>query len=1098
MAIPTAPTGLTVQTFRNKLEIRWIANPDSDKVQGYNIYNSTTSGGGISGYVKLNTTLIEVPSEVDKEQMSSTEVVNEASTGPDQTQQTTTTVINFQEVNVFLYVHDNLTVASTQYYVVTAVNDTGNESAQSIEVSGTPIIISTAIVPTQIRSQNDISLDYITTLLTREPKLDVKPGSVTRQLHVDPNSLEMYLMNVRNDFTNQSQSFLTLRNLDDSNGDGISDPVSDSPYKQLLEVAFFFTSDTADTDVQNMIDFAFDKLAFNFGTFRIAATQAQTILTFYTETPITADVTVNSGAIISTVPTANEAAITFSTLTSGTMTVAGLQGFFNASTQRYELKIPAQAVAAGSAGNVSSDTLISSSVSGLQVTNTATAFGGQDSESNSSLADRAELAIVGVDIGTFYGYKKNVAGIPTVEDEKIVDAGDYLMQRDYDEVRHKHIYGKVDIYIDGGLPIQYQDSFGFLFALINNDTNFNRNILPFNGSTNVLIECTNSSVSSSSQIISVKNILNVTKNEEYDISGCWTLYLNSIAMDKSLVRVTLLTGQILFLNPLTAGDQVIADYFYRTSILNESPISFDNINFTLLHEPVENSYTVYKNTTGQAAKILVEGTDYTIDILTRVITLIITLGINDTITVDYDYIIPVVGEVVVASATSEQTTAAFANPDILQSCILEFQYQQCIFINTKNNLTNMTIGTGNNDKFSVNYRYQNPDNAYLFLNQPVDSISSVSNESGTLNPAEYRLNKFDDILLNGNSTKANRTLTMIPPFSISGDSIHYTSENIVLINFEMTSLSNKGIDIDTIILKEQNPSTTVYSAGHDYIVTAEDGGYNVRISRTTISTIPDDGRSLSCSYEYAELYTVTYNVNPLIAIVQNVINSGRPLAADVLIKGAIETSLDFEIGIIAKANSDLNLLSANCKSAISNQINRLKLGQGIAQSDIVSALESVNNVVSVMIPLTKIVKSNGDQINREELTAEFQLYQQNVVRAWTTGINALQNKTKGSNGNDGFYAIFEDDRPLTMISDPTQVDAAAGQGYISNQGEVIISTLNGGIDPTDDPSKHIYTVDYAVFGNIGSSDISITSLEYLTVGNIILNLVPQTILSTTN
>ena len=108
-------------------------------------------------------------------------------------------------------------------------------------------------------------------------------------------------------------------------------------------------------------------------------------------------------------------------------------------------------------------------------------------------------------------------------------------------------------------------------------------------------------------------------------------------------------------------------------------------------------------------------------------------------------------------------------------------------------------------------------------------------------------------------------------------------------------------------------------------------------------------------------------------------------------------------------------------------------------------------------------------------------FQSSVVDSFTTGVNSLQHNTLGSNASDGFYAIFENDRPLTLVTDGNDVDSAAGQGFISSDGEVIISTIDG-----ESPDSNKYTVSYVVNGETGRSDISITGLEFLSVGEIVI------------
>jgi poly(3-hydroxybutyrate) depolymerase len=91
---PAAPTGLGVTGTSGKtVDLAWNANAESD-LAGYNVYVSTTSG---SGYSKANGSLV-------------------TSTG-------------FQV--------SGLAASTTYYFVLTAVDASGNESAASAEVSAT-------------------------------------------------------------------------------------------------------------------------------------------------------------------------------------------------------------------------------------------------------------------------------------------------------------------------------------------------------------------------------------------------------------------------------------------------------------------------------------------------------------------------------------------------------------------------------------------------------------------------------------------------------------------------------------------------------------------------------------------------------------------------------------------------------------------------------------------------------------------------------------------------------------------------------------------------------------------------------------------------
>lgn len=1060
--ILTAPTGIYTTVYRNKIVISWVKNPETN-VAGYNVYNSMTSGGGISGYTKLNSSLIEEYSEVQK-LISSTETVVTEVGGV----RTTTTVDHVADVYIFTYEHSNLTEAKKQYYVITAVDTLGVESPWSIEAGATPLLVPTDVYNPPIRSQNDVSLDYITTILEKQPKLDVKPGSVTRQLHIDPNSYEFYLDYIRLDFASRAQSLLTLRQLDDSDGDGISDDVATSTYKQLLKTAFFYTNDA---DVQTLIDTAFDKIGSNYNKYRKGATVSNVSLVFYTATPITKDITVPLNTQSSTMPSETTSTVVFQTLAEATMEVAYINNYYNPMTLRYELPIQCEALIAGSAGNVNSDTIISSTIAGLNVTNPLHAFGGRDQESNSDFADRIELSFVGLDVGTKGGYERTARETIGVEDVIVVMAGDPMMQRDYDEVRKKHVFGKVDVYVRGGVASQVQDTFGFLF---NKSTNEAVTILD---AVDMVLRVDNPIVLSK-PVFYVQEIINVSQAKNYDLLGNWRIFKNSIEMVKGTeVNMTLDTGVIAYTDALTAGDVITASYDYKASFsetLIDPALGGEN-SFLVTNIPViKRSYVVMKNSIA-----LTEITDYTINLYTGNIILTNGLVTGDALTIDYQYKVTIAIETVNPNAIGNElndTILSAALPDfmgVLESLIIQDGYLLDL---DHTNYKNASIGMSMSDSIITSYRYRDS-NPYVMLNQPVDDVISVTGSvSGELTKdVNWFFNKTDDVLLEGNSTKAVRNISFAYANNTPVGNILSATDSIVLINNEFKELTNKGIDTDTIVVKD---GTATYIKNVDYLVKTETSGNNVMLSRAVTSTIPNGG-TVQVLYDYGELMTIVYTVNPLIATVQANIDVSRYITADVLVKNVIETYVDYEIAVILKKGSDEIALASSIKDAISTEMAKLKTGQSLAQSDVIRVVEEVSNVVSVIVPLAKMVKADGTFINREPIYTAFTTYQTSTVTSYTTGKNALIYKTLGSVGTDGFYCVFENDIPLTFVSTANDVDTAAGQAFITANGEVIVSTIDG-----DSPDTHLFTVSYVVTGETGSKDIPASVLEHLNPGSV--------------
>lgn len=91
---PAAPTGLTAVAGNGTVSLDWNNNNESD-LAGYNVYRSTTSGGG---YGKLNSSLVTTSA----------------------------------------YTDNTVTNGTTYYYVVTAVDTTNYESAYSGQAAATP------------------------------------------------------------------------------------------------------------------------------------------------------------------------------------------------------------------------------------------------------------------------------------------------------------------------------------------------------------------------------------------------------------------------------------------------------------------------------------------------------------------------------------------------------------------------------------------------------------------------------------------------------------------------------------------------------------------------------------------------------------------------------------------------------------------------------------------------------------------------------------------------------------------------------------------------------------------------------------------------
>jgi hypothetical protein len=444
------------------------------------------------------------------------------------------------------------------YYVVTGVyydktNNKEIETSYSQEVLGAPLVIDTTIRDLPGRTQFQVTLDYLTQVQQVNSSIALIPGSTTRDVSIDPFASEAERIWFIVDFVHRSQSFLTLIQVDDVNGTGVSDAVASSAYKQALKAALGLPDDAS---VQNLIDQQFDKLAANENKKRLPGRPAVGQAVVYTNAKPTQDIVVPAGSFVSTDsdPTNNLSSVRFRIGGSYTLPAANASAFYNFDTKRYELIVDIVAENTGSTGNRSAGTIKNiTGVSGVSVTNTESTVFGTDRESNADLATRAQLAYSSVDTGTEGGYAATAAEEIGIIKAKVVKSGDPLMMRDYDPVRGKHIGGKVDIWVQGLRERQVSDTFAFTFEIARD---IQCAIIDL---TNLVFRVLDSRVTPTTPIVEVLNnpaqglgVRNATTGLTYDLTGVTILDYQTFKINTAIAQ------------PVThIDDVIIADYRFR-------------------------------------------------------------------------------------------------------------------------------------------------------------------------------------------------------------------------------------------------------------------------------------------------------------------------------------------------------------------------------------------------------------------------------------------------------------------------------------------------------------------------------------------------------
>lgn len=630
--ISEPPTGIRIRRRRDKVEVVF-AEQDIEHVKGYNVYASSEAGGGTVGYYRLNRDLIntiafseertQVVQESDTTSSGSrvtlldnlygqiaittdqkdfvgntlealgTQTVDASLAGPKI--KVSVTVESVETTNYLQFTHDREATAiegtvnnefffsvptdEPLFYVITTVvsdpaTNTEVESAHSDELVGLPLTIDTQITEIPRRTRFDVSESYIDSILRIDNEISVIPGSVVRDIFIDPFSTEAERLYFVSDYISRSQSFLTLLQVDAS-----------TSYKEALAASLGINSIT---DVQPIIDDSFEKLAGNVQVTRQGSESSRGEVTFFTPSAPQQDLTIEAGTTVST-----DEGISFTVTSTTTLPLDALSSYFNVQRQRYEITATIQADVAGSASNVATNQIKSviGGVGNLQVVNLEATQFGTDEESNADLAERAILALSSVDAGTDTGYLSTALKQIEVFRAKVVSAGQEYMARDYDTLRQKHVGGKVDLWIQGENLVTVTDKFALRFD-VERDVRF---FLDSNPSDLIFI-ADDARLTPGAPITTLLGLTpqeqsnglgfrNSTTGNVFDLSGATILDYNRIQLDNTIPQPA-----------VSASDVVSGDFKFQQS---------DQFVFT--RQPVSQVNSVASLLTGQA---LAEGTDY--------------------------------------------------------------------------------------------------------------------------------------------------------------------------------------------------------------------------------------------------------------------------------------------------------------------------------------------------------------------------------------------------------------------------------------------------------------------------------------------------------
>jgi len=416
--------------------------------------------------------------------------------------------------------------------------------------------------------------------------------------------------------------------------------------------------------------------------------------------------------------------------------------------------------------------------------------------------------------------------------------------------------------------------------------------------------------------------------------------------------------------------------------------------------------------------------------------------------------------------------------------------------------------------------------------QPVTEISSVvGTVSGTLPEDSYLLVRPEAPLDTGRSVLAKDFLQINGYTDSAGNqvpgltSITVTDENHVLIGQYPEFVDNLGANYLTVVVKSADGLTTFKgpndpSGAPDYQITLGSSTTAISITRTSASTIPN-GASVLVSYEHDENFTVTYTTNLIVSLTQDAVDANKHATADVIVKEALSAPLDIEATVVLVRGRDSGTVDTALRTNLSNFFANLRLGDAVRQSDIIDVIERTSGVSYVLVPLTKMVRSEGGTVVREAVSTDT-VSESTLLPSLTTNeatVYLLNNEltaatVDGGGGEGDFKAVFQDDVEMDLLlasSTLTALGAAPGQAYIiGNEGKVIDgytddATLESegyitsaaktarrveitanrvlvSVATGDSPTAHKYDATYVVGVDTGAKNIDPGAAEYCEEG----------------
>ena len=946
-------------------------------------------------------------------------------------------------------------------------------------------------------SANEIATRMVETIAPKYPGLDLFPRTEPRDVLVDPVAQELYYAFVRNWFSNVCHSVGALAQLDDEDGDGVTDDPATSPLKQTVAMAFRLTN----AQTQVLIDKAFDNLGTRAGIDRLPKQAAIVDVTFYLKTKPTKRYTISEGSIVSTVPDTTTDSVSFKTLGSGVIDPTNADSYYIASRGWWGVTVPCICLTLGSVGNVGAGTLrtlTSGTSSPMSCTNLYASDYGEDLESNSHYASRiTDRLVIGVDTGRRLGYKELAQKASGVISAQVVSSGDVEMLRDWDDVRKKHVYGTTDIYVRGRATgqeaLQYPYTCGVEGTFGSQKTYY------------------------SMQVMDTAKL---------------QIGFASLTPDlpcAALVELAVLRSAGSSLNFYFGVAHAYYDPESHTFFLNGDDLTYTKSGDTEIIPGAKNSALIGSLGTSSVLALIKEWSPLAVTPVNQPVTQVYSVvGPASAIPSDLIRLVKTQDPQLLGGSASAGDRVIVDNDTVSEVVTVRFPTNGTDLVDLGEGISLASNLNGKPTAFPA-VRSADAQTLYTYGTDYSPVVLGQHGHFGIKRLASGAIAQNKDLLVTVDRHRFREVLTL-------------RTESVTLTGATPVALSNKGFvretyspeshqlltllddaDLQTIARAKRYIkvvySGTVMVEGKDFVLEVGTTGV-ASVSRyvsggTVLSRIPDGG-SVTVTYYTAEVFTVTTRYPQFIQQLAQTVEKHRHTAADVIVKAMTENPVDADFTVELASNASVEVVDPKIRTAFTAACNNAS--SSLTQAEIVKQLKSIAGVKNVRIPFRRMAKADGaydiglivptgtSWVPMSTFGDSDPMFGARTwdVKTYITKEPVLRYSTLPSGGRKDAYVgmLYEGEaytRTLSLDEIRAETNAAfyvigTNDGFDSaspvdaaHYGKVILVLPKG--STISDPTEIAFHLTYQVYGEAGASDIPIGPMECLVPGNITVDYV---------